>query len=418
MRTQWSKLEETEVKNQKVLIGRARVHRTQFKTDSFVLFIWGRQTDLSCAVIIESRNIDGLREVAHPDVDAVHGFIDAGGIECVIAISFCQNIESLFNVMNMMIAGNSEIKNLFPKDSANPSRERSTLPIDQAIEWTKARVHVNSDPVLCMWKTLDPEDADKRRKGHVSTLQMFHPFRELQWRADCIRVEDFPRNHSFGTSPKNSKRPWRTTHQIWKFPWSSNLHVHVQRHRFGQEGGLLHYQFEKNYKCMRQDSLTDTGYSWVPEKKASGIKDRQSIVANGNSVLRASPIRWVEEFENSGKVEILSTSVESLTTLIFFSELSLWWISSVFTEQSQSCAESSQRQILERQVKLDQKVLEEHPEKFRSSRKNSSHWLIFRDYRLLRETECFRTWRISNRCLPWAKLNLFEQLQNSSIQSR
>ena len=61
-----------------------------------------------------------------------------------------ENIESLFNVMNMMIAGNSEIKNLFPKDSANPSWERSTLPLDQAIEWTKARVCVYSDPVLCM----------------------------------------------------------------------------------------------------------------------------------------------------------------------------------------------------------------------------------------------------------------------------
>ena len=56
-----------------------------------------------------------------------------------------ENMESLFNVMNMMIAGNSEIKNLFPKDSANPSRERSTLPIDQAIEWTKARVYVYSE---------------------------------------------------------------------------------------------------------------------------------------------------------------------------------------------------------------------------------------------------------------------------------
>ena len=44
--------------------------------------------------------------------------------------SECENIESLFNVMNMIIAGNSE-KFLFPKDSANPSRERSTLPIDQ-----------------------------------------------------------------------------------------------------------------------------------------------------------------------------------------------------------------------------------------------------------------------------------------------
>ena len=56
-----------------------------------------------------------------------------------------ENMESLFNVMNKMIAGISEIKNLFPQDFANPSWERSTLPVDQAIEWTKVRVYVYSE---------------------------------------------------------------------------------------------------------------------------------------------------------------------------------------------------------------------------------------------------------------------------------
>ena len=47
---------------------------------------------------------------------------------------------------------------------------------------------------------------------------------------------------------------------------------------------------------MRQDSLTDTGYSWVPEKKASGIKDVQSIVANGNFVLHLTNCGGIREF--------------------------------------------------------------------------------------------------------------------------
>ena len=47
----------------------------------------------------------------------------------------------------------------------------------------------------------------------------------------------------------------------------------------------LALSIQEKSKCMRQDSFTDTGYSWVPEKKASGIKDMQSFVANGNSVL-------------------------------------------------------------------------------------------------------------------------------------
>ena len=84
--------------------------------DSFVLFIWtrvGRPT-LNAIII---RNIDGLREDAHPDMEAIHGFIDAGGFTHgselreefdIFKNSQVENIEGLFNVMNMMIAGNSE----------------------------------------------------------------------------------------------------------------------------------------------------------------------------------------------------------------------------------------------------------------------------------------------------------------------
>ena len=91
-----------------------------------------------------------------------------------------ENIESLFNVTKMMIAGNSEIKNIFPKDSANPSWERPTLPTDQTIVWTKARVSVCSDSMLCLRIMLDPEETVKRWKGQLSTLQMFQPYRELR----------------------------------------------------------------------------------------------------------------------------------------------------------------------------------------------------------------------------------------------
>ena len=63
-------------------------------------------------------------------MDAIDGFIDAGGIAhgfelCeeleIFKNSEFENIECLFNVTNMMIAGNSERKNMFHKDSANPS---------------------------------------------------------------------------------------------------------------------------------------------------------------------------------------------------------------------------------------------------------------------------------------------------------
>ena len=89
-------------------------------------------------------------------------------------------------------------------------------------------------------------------------------------------------------------------------------------------------------------------------------------------------------------------------------------ISSVSTEQSQSGAE----QILKRQVKADSKVLAKHHQKIKLNKRISSHWLIFQDYRMLRETECFRVWKISIRCHLWAKLNISVQRRNSTIRSR
>ena len=69
-----------------------------------------------------------------------------------------------------------------------------------------------------------------------------------------------------------------------KFQWSNNLHVHVNDIDLDREGTkTVAISIRERSKCMRQDSQTDTEYSWVLEKKASG---------------RSSPI--VEEFESSG----------------------------------------------------------------------------------------------------------------------
>ena len=110
--------------------------------------------------------------------------------------------------------------------------------------------------------------------------------------------------------------------------------------------------------------------------------------------------------------------MESIATLTCCTGLFIPRIISVFTEQSQSGVEKCPEQVLERQVRADMKVLAKHSEKFKSSRRISSHWLIFRDHRKLRETECSRTWKISIRCHLWAKLNISEQRQNSTIRSR
>ena len=63
-----------------------------------------------------------------------------------------ENIESLLNITSMMIGGISEIKNVSSIDAASPLWEKSTLLIDQAMKWAKARVYVYSDSVLCLGK--------------------------------------------------------------------------------------------------------------------------------------------------------------------------------------------------------------------------------------------------------------------------
>ena len=66
-------------------------------------------------------------------------------------------------------------------------------------------------------------------------------------------------------------------------------------------------------------------------------------------------------------------------------------------------SQTSVDRILEKQAKADPKVLARCPQKFKWNRKISSHWWIFQDYRMHRETECSRIWRISIRCHSWAK---------------
>ena len=91
-----------------------------------------------------------------------------------------ENINGLFGMKRMMIEGNSKIMNVLPADVAG-SLGKQVLQKEQTIKWTKARVYVNSDSVLCLGKQHGPEDAIRRWNDHqVSTLKMCLTFRELQ----------------------------------------------------------------------------------------------------------------------------------------------------------------------------------------------------------------------------------------------
>ena len=74
-----------------------------------------------------------------------------------------EEIKSLFGITQRLISEHSdEIFNVKSIESASPSWTRSTLSHDQVIRWTKAKVHVYSDSVLCVGKMYEHKEANRR----------------------------------------------------------------------------------------------------------------------------------------------------------------------------------------------------------------------------------------------------------------
>ena len=87
------------------------------------------------------------------------------------------DIESLFNITKKLIMDNSEIRNVSCLDCLSTSWTISTLLNDRTVGWTKAKVYVYSDSVLC----IDGEPI------------------EFDWK-------HFPTIHSIGNSSQNPMR--------------------------------------------------------------------------------------------------------------------------------------------------------------------------------------------------------------------
>ena len=239
---------------------------------------------------------------------------------------------------------------------------------------------------------------------------------------------EFPRNHSVGHS--------RRIRQICKES-TSHLKTSVIEESSCQCSTTLFWTKEEmkilvqlrqgRSKNMPQILMMDTGHSWDPEKKASGIKDIQPIVvASGIFMLhrrwkisrvkdtrysRVSPLgRRILKKKNRDTIHfngeysniyLPDRAVHAANQLCIYGAVSKW-CGPNFGEASQSRPESARKTS----------------QKFKSNRRISSHWLIFQDYRMLRETECSRFWKISIRCFLWAKLSISVQRRNSTVRSR
>ena len=74
-----------------------------------------------------------------------------------------EELQDLFVIAQKLILDHqAEILNVTPVDWTAPSWTRSTLYHDPVITWTKARVRVYSDSVLCLGKLSDYLEANQR----------------------------------------------------------------------------------------------------------------------------------------------------------------------------------------------------------------------------------------------------------------
>ena len=101
-----------------------------------------------------------------------------------------------------------------------PSWTRSTLTHDQVIKWTKAKVHVNSDSVLCLGKMQEHSTANQRWKAQLEELRQSNSYRELfgiGGEPIWVRVEFFAGRTSLEILQKIQKDLQKSKHSTWRF---------------------------------------------------------------------------------------------------------------------------------------------------------------------------------------------------------
>ena len=91
-----------------------------------------------------------------------------------------EEIQSSFNITQILILEHlEEILKVNTIDSASFSWTRSVLSHDQVIQWTRAKVRVYSDSVLCVGKLNGSRDAITKWEGQVAEFKMSPSYKEL-----------------------------------------------------------------------------------------------------------------------------------------------------------------------------------------------------------------------------------------------
>ena len=85
-----------------------------------------------------------------------------------------KELQNLFDItQKLLLDDQADIMNVTTIDCTPPSWTRSTLSHGQVIAWTKAKVRVYSDSVLCFGKMSDHSEANRRWEHREKTTVQF-----------------------------------------------------------------------------------------------------------------------------------------------------------------------------------------------------------------------------------------------------
>ena len=191
-----------------------------------------------------------------------------------------QEIQNLFNItQKLVLECSEEILIVHTIESTSPSWTRSTLSHDQVIQWTKAKVRVYSDSVLCLWKMLAQRNAITRWEGQVECpllVENYWESVERQFNSSGISSQD-SRHCTF----------FRRSRMIYK---SGTLNLgnsqigsfSCQRSTIliGQEKETIRFvfQMQKKSRHTRRISRKDTGRSSVLEMNRCGMEKQSTLL--------------------------------------------------------------------------------------------------------------------------------------------
>ena len=184
-----------------------------------------------------------------------------------------EELQNFFDVTQKSILDHqAEILNVKTIEWASPSWTRLTLSHDQVVTWTKGRVRVCSDSVLCLGRVSDHSEANRRWENRVEEfrVQFLQEVMERRLSSSGIFSQDLYHWRSSKRSTKICKIETLNLN-ILKIQ-SSSCQCSLTSNGHREENKKNVFQIPKNSKITRRDSLEDSGHSSALETNRNGME--------------------------------------------------------------------------------------------------------------------------------------------------